>query len=248
MLDRVNFADGALGFRSPCLTDLGVPHLFTTRIGPGRNVSDFCVRAPGGLGAPFLRSALGIAAPVARARQVHGAHVLEVEPPGPAGDREADALVTSARDVVLMVYTADCVPIVVASADGRRVAAIHAGWRGLVAGVVPAALGHFEAPPAVGAIGACLSLERCEMGPEVAEEFIAAGLAEVVHAGRGDRSWVDVRGAARLQLERAGVRRIDVSGGCTWNDARLFHSHRRDVTHGSRDRAGSLGALVAIRR
>ncbi|MHC4894040.1 MAG: laccase domain-containing protein, partial [Planctomycetota bacterium] len=58
---------------------------------------------------------------------------------------------------------------------------------------------------------------------------------------------VDVREAARLQLERAGVHQVDVSDGCTWNDSTLFHSHRRDVTHGARRRAGSLGALIAVR-
>ncbi|MEO0649711.1 MAG: polyphenol oxidase family protein [Planctomycetota bacterium] len=237
---------GAVALRSPKLEALGVPHLFTTRLGPA---GELCVRGCRRGELETVRSGLGAgrAVSVVQARQIHGAAVVEVEFPGPSTVGDADALVTSRPEAALMVYTADCVPVLVASSDGRRVGAIHAGWRGLVQGVIPAAIERFGEAPAAAAIGACLSRERCEMGPEAAEQFVDAGLAEVVGPGPGDRARVDVRAAARLQLERAGVGQIDVSGDCTWNDARLFHSHRRDVTHGSRDRAGSLGALIAIR-
>ena len=266
MLRRFEHRSGAVGLRSALLAELGIPHVFTTRIGPGG--SDLCVRDLDPGARAFLTDALDVPRelPLARARQVHAATALVVGPDGPPGghsrsnagparpaplprgDVDGDALVTSTARAALMVYTADCVPVLVASSDGRRVAAIHAGWRGLVAGVIEAALVHFEGPGAVAAIGACLSRERCEMGPEVAERFVDAGLGAVVHPGPGDRARVDVRQAARLQLERGGVARIDVADGCTWTDQALFHSHRRDVTHGNRARAGSLGALIAVRR
>jgi len=92
------------------------------------------------------------------------------------------------------------------------------------------------------------------MGPEVLEQFERAGLGEAViatdpsapaiEAGRGH---VEIRRAAELQLRAAGVGTVDVSDHCTYAQVGELHSHRRDVTHGSRPRAGRLGALVAPR-
>ncbi len=182
-----------------------------------------------------------------QAKQVHGNAVALFDAGSePMSTPVADALVTSQLDHALIVFTADCVPILLARADGTRVAAVHAGWRGLLAGVIPRTLEHMGAGELVAAIGPCLSLARFEVGPEVAEGFHAAGLGAFVHAGGDARPHIDLRHAARLQLEHAGLPRVDVSDRCTWDDPDLW-SHRRDVTHGTCVRTGRLGALIAPR-
>lgn len=248
MLERVAHADGTIAYRSPALAALGAPHLFTTRVGAhGAQLDlgqlDDATRAT-------LRELAGLApsAPFASLTQIHGARVHEVDAHGPPPGAEGDALVSSWPERALLVYAADCVPVLIASAGGGRVAAVHAGWRGLLAGAIPAALAALGETPAAAAIGPCLSLQFCEMGPEVAEQFERAGLEHVVVRHSGRRPHVDLRAAARLQLERAGCRAIDVSDRCTYRDAAELPSHRRDVTHGGAPRAGRIGALIGCVR
>jgi YfiH family protein len=248
VLTRAVQGSGLVGYRSPRLAALGVPHLFTTRLGGGGR--ELCVGRADDAVWQELRRAAG-AEPRARVvavRQVHGAQVLEVgaEPPPP--EACADALVTAAAQALLLVYTADCVPVLLTAEGGARVAAIHAGWRGLVAGVIPAAVAALGGRPAAAAIGPCLGVERGEMGPEVIEQFEAAELGEAVVRRPGVRDRVDVRRAAQLQLRRAGFLEVDCSDRCTYEHAAEFHSHRRDVTHGQAPRAGRLGALIGVAR
>lgn len=230
-----------VAYRSPSLGALGVPHAFTTRscdldVGPLDPDLEATLRRLAGAAAGAV---------LHDPKQVHGARVLEVTSGARTSGREADALVTARADALLLVRTADCVPVLMASADGGRVAAVHAGWRGLVAGVIPRAAAALGAPARVAAVGPCLSLERFEVGPEVAREFVRAGLAEAVRERAGRRPHVDLRLAATLQLERAGARAIDVSELCTWEAASELYSYRRDVTHGTLARTGRLAALVA---
>jgi hypothetical protein len=246
VLERVERA-GLCGYRSAALAACGVPHLFTTRIGglPAGEIAGDTLA--------HLARAAGVSgtAQLVRLRQVHGASVLDAD--SARGDTlsEADALVATRSDRLLLVVSADCVPLLVASADGRCVAAIHAGWRGLVAGVIPrtlAALGQRGAPASAAAIGPCLSSARFEVGPEVLRAFEDAGLGAAVRGGAsGRRAHIDLRAAALAQLARAGVRAIDVSDRCTYEDAELW-SYRRDVTHGGAPSTGRLGALIAATR
>ncbi len=245
MLQRIVHRSGLVAYRSEELSRIGVPHLFTTRIGIGGHELD--LREPSVDTLDALRECAQVAgsAPLFSLKQVHGALVHELDES--ASGLEGDAWTSDRTDRLALVYTADCVPVLVASADGRRVAAIHAGWRGLVAGVIPAALKRLGACPEAAAIGPCLSLESCEMGPEVAEQFERAGLAAAIHARPRGRPHVDLRLAARLQLERGGCARIDVSDRCTYLDAEELPSHRREVTHGGEPRAGRIGAFIAAR-
>ncbi len=250
LLRRSEHADGCVSYRSPALDELGVPHLFTTRLGVGGGALD-----AGALDREqelwLARAAGAENARLARVHQVHGCGVRRVEADEPDPPEQADALVTERADRLLLVRTADCVPVLVTTADGRRVAAIHAGWRGLVAGVIPRAL-EALAPTRglVAAIGPCLSLARFEVGPEVARAFADAGFAEVVHAGRGPsgRPHVDLRAAARLALARGGATRIDDTDRCTYEHGEELFSYRRDVTHGGASLGGRLGALIAPAR
>jgi len=242
---RFEDEDGFVGYRSPALAALGVPHVFTTR--HGGTGEDFDLGDLGERHLARLRRAAGAeGARVSSLKQVHGDGVVEA---GAALSPElpcADALVSDRPDRLLLVRTADCVPVLIARRDGRRVAAVHAGWRGLVAGVIPRALDALGPGEFVAALGPALSLERFEVGPEVARAFEETGLSAAVSPRSGARPHVDLARAAFLELARGGVREIDSSDLCTWGDDAFF-SYRRDVTHGGRKTTGRQGAAIAAR-
>jgi YfiH family protein len=173
------------------------------------------------------------APPAAWARQVHSARVLAAAA-GECG--EGDALVAGAgegegEDVALAVVSADCVPVLLAGPQG--IAAVHAGWRGLAAGVIPATLAHLSGQAGglarwcawVGpAIGPCCY----EVGDEVAAQVVAASGPEVARAGPGGRPHLDLQAAARRQLAAAGVGEIAVLPVCTRCRAGWLYSFRRE--------------------
>jgi YfiH family protein len=252
VLERFESPDGLFAYRSPELARIGVPHAFTTRAVTTRAGETLA----GELDVGPLDAALtlrlarlagaGEEASAVDLRQVHGAEVREVDG-GPFGtEQRADGLVTRVRGQLLVIRTADCVPVLLARSDGGRVAAVHAGWRGLVAGVIPRALEVLGAGEWAAAIGPCISSARFEVGPEVRAAFEHAGLESAVRSQPMARPHVDLRAAAAIQLERGGVRRIDTSDRCTYEHADEFYSYRRDVSHGTQPRTGRLAALIAI--
>lgn len=164
---------------------------------------------------------------VAALRQVHSARAVAVAGPGFHG--EADALHTTAPDLALSVITADCVPVVVATGD--RLAAIHAGWRGIAAGVVKAGLASFAPGEVAGArawIGPAIGACCYEVGPEVAAAVAEASSPAAVREGPRDRPHLDLRAAVARQLAAAGVPRVDLVGPCTRCEPDLLWSYRRD--------------------
>ena len=188
----------------------------------------------GAAGAPELEGGwLGRDRPQAQMRQVHGATVLA----GRAGAcGEGDALVTSIRGLALSVVTADCVPVLLAADD--RVAAIHAGWRGFVGGVVAAALGGFAEPGGVvawigPAIGACCY----EVGEEVAAPVAARSSAAVRLSGRRGRPHIDLPLAVEIELARLGVGEVRRLAVCTACHPETLESYRRDGAAAGRNRS-----------
>jgi len=234
--------DGLAFYRSPALEALGVPHLFTTRRGAAGAALDLA-RVDGEPGRSVAAAAGAPGAEILRVRQVHGRVVVDADEPLPEPPPEADALCVSRPGRLVAARVADCVPVLLAAPGGRRVAAVHAGWRGLVAGAIPAAL-EALGPCAAAAVGPCLSTARFEVGPEVAALFRAAGLEEAVLEVEGARPRVDLRRAAELQLARAGVPAIDTTDRCTFEHADEFYSHRRDVTHGGRPSTGRMAGVI----
>jgi len=163
--------------------------------------------------------------------QVHGASVLRARDLRP--DSQADVLWLHRDDGpgVVGVLTADCVPVLLADAAHRVVAAVHSGWRGTVAGVVPAAVNALAAigvePASLRvAIGPCIEWPAFEVGPEVAAHFPER---HVRRAGLS-RPHVDLVGVVREQLEEAGVlfSCIERVGGCTHAQPHRYFSYRRD--------------------
>ncbi len=166
--------------------------------------------------------------------QVHGAAVVEVGHASGGGRfagamdavAEADGLVTAAPGVALAVQAADCVPVLAWRNDGSRVLAIHAGWRGLVAGIVgtgAGALGESHAVHAV--IGPCVG--SCCYPVEAA---LRERMADLFGADVVQGSAVDLRSAARRALVAAGIRDDAIAdvAGCTSCEGDQFFSYRRD--------------------
>jgi len=199
-----------------------------------------------------LCGALAVPA-IAQAKQVHGARAVEATEVAGA---EADAIVARAPTslgsprAAAGVRVADCVPILLGDEASGAVAAIHAGWRGVVAGVVRAGIvrlvgpigGVAGAPPegleravagtVVAAVGPCIGACCFEVGVDVADsiERACGGSAGVVVRRDGAKAFVDLRAAVRVQLAALGVSpaRIDDVGGCTKHEPIRFHSFRRD--------------------
>jgi polyphenol oxidase len=168
---------------------------------------------------------------LALVRQVHGADVLEA-PPGCSGVQgEGDGLVARDPGVVCGVLTADCVPVLLEGRGG--VAGLHAGWRGLVAGVLQRGV-ESVGPVTAAWIGPSIRACCYEVGDDVFEAFLRAGLPVA-----GPRS-VDPSDAARVVLERAGVTNIAWSDACTSCNPNYF-SYRRD---GETGRQGSFVSLL----
>lgn len=168
--------------------------------------------------------------PTATVRQVHSDRVVFADKPGVHG--EADALVTNLPGFALAIRTADCVPIMIADPAHHAIAAVHVGWRGTVAEILPKALAdmskRYDTVPAdvLVAIGPAIGLCCFEVGPEVAVQF----------GQPAKKTHVDLVDANRQQAMRAGVpgSRISVLGRCTRCETTLFHSYRRDKEQSGR--------------
>lgn len=180
-----------------------------------------------------LKSSLSLPAEPCWLEQVHGNRVLDLDR-GDAGP--ADAAVTSSSGRVLAVMTADCLPVLMATKDGQRIAVAHAGWRGLAGGVVEAALGAIGARPTeiLAWLGPAIGVDAFEVGDEVRAAFVGtdpeAGRAFTQNP-RG-RWQADLHALGRRALERNGVRHIFGGPVCTFGDAARFFSHRREAPCG----------------
>lgn len=158
----------------------------------------------------------------------------------PFAPHEADGAWTERRGIVLAVLTADCLPVVITDAAGARVAVVHAGWRGLVGGVLDSALGAFPAGAALHAwLGPAIGPRAFEVGAEVREAFVARDAAHAgafVPTGAPGKFLADLYALARGELRRERGDVVNVSGGdrCTLSESAYFHSHRRDGTHSGR--------------
>lgn len=263
---RLREVDGRTVLVSQRLADLGIPHGFGTRLGgfargavPGATMTAGPGEAPEVVHRNWrqLLEVVGLeGATLALLRQVHGVEVVAAVPEAawpPHQAPEADGHETTEPGVALGVVTADCVPVFMAfrgqGARPWRVAALHAGWRGVVEGIVSRFLGRQPGPPVAVALGPHIRQDRFEVGPELGPRFASALAATgveapgVVRQGRGDRLLVDLEALLLAQLEAAGVARGDVETGapCTYSEDRLFYSYRRDGPG-----RGSLGHVIGV--
>jgi YfiH family protein len=183
------------------------------------------------------------------AQQVHGAGLARV------GDRragsgfgghedaipEADALAVTRDRLPVAILVADCLPIALASAPEGRLVAVHAGWRGVAAGILDRAVQEFDRPSEVlAAIGPAIGPCHYEVGDEVALAVAAGSPAGVITERRDGRLFLDLPGTAVRALRAAGVQSIERAGLCTVDEPRRFYSHRRDGGTGRQ-------AMIAMR-
>lgn len=169
-------------------------------------------------GLPFLDGQ-----PSVRLDQVHGDHVAEVASPGVI--QACDGARTRVPGLVLTVRTADCIPVLLASTEG--IALLHAGWRGLAAGILENGVRGFQDPSTVHAVlGPAIGPCCYEVGPEVAARFPSGALSP----GRGKRPHLDLVAAARLRLGTSGVKATAIHAApfCT-----RCHQHRLASSRGS---------------
>lgn len=252
---RERTIDGVTFLECTPLRDAGFVHAFSTRHS-GESAEPFDsldLQRPGA--APERRDelerntrrfldAIGLAgAGMADAQQVHGKLVLEPTSGGLCG--AGDALVVDAHGPAIGVRSADCVTLLLGDLATGRAAAVHAGWRGIVAGVVGAAIRSMAARGSrhadmIAAVGPSISAARFEVGPEVVSAFVAADLGECAMPTAGAKAFADLEKAVCLQIAREGLpaTSIHACGCCTAAEPARFFSHRRD--------AGLTGRMLSV--
>ncbi|MDY6982974.1 MAG: peptidoglycan editing factor PgeF [Pseudomonadota bacterium] len=212
------------------------------------NLAQHCGDAPADVNANrmlllnHLRAETGVAVPgVQWLSQVHGTRVFH------AGERalpapQADAAYASDSPLAIAVMTADCLPVLFASNDGREIAVAHAGWRGLLNGVLEATLASFHAAPdAVSAwLGPAIGPCHFEVGAEVRTAFLArakpadhaATYAAFVAAARDGKWLADLYALARIRLRAAGLVSMHGDALCTVCHSDRFYSYRKQPVTG----------------
>ncbi|WP_434571748.1 peptidoglycan editing factor PgeF [Pseudomonas sp. Z3-8] len=176
-------------------------------------------------------------------QQVHGIEVVEADP---AEVAVADASWTATPGIACAAMTADCLPVLFCNRAGTRVAAAHAGWRGLANGVLEATLDRLQVPAEeiLAWLGPAIGPQAFEVGPEVREVFVAQ-LPESQQAfmpsHNAGKFLADIYALARLRLAARGVTAVYGGGLCTVTDPRFF-SYRRSA------RTGRFASLIWLER
>lgn len=196
----------------------------------------------------LLRAGLRLPAEPLWMEQVHGVRVLDLDvdqthrAAATAGIPRADAAVTRSAGHVCVVQVADCLPVLFAARDGSAVAAAHAGWRGLAAGVLEATVATLAVEPArlLAWVGPGIGAAHFEVGEEVRNAFLAhGGNAADAFLGNPRGRWqCDLVALARARLAALGLTASFGGDWCTYADAARFFSYRRD------GRCGRMAALI----
>ncbi|MGB7934044.1 MAG: peptidoglycan editing factor PgeF [Gammaproteobacteria bacterium] len=181
-----------------------------------------------------LRQAMQLPAIPAWLQQVHGVQVVNAA--GVTTPVAADAAYALEPGVVCAVLTADCLPVLLCDRGGCAVAAAHAGWRGLAAGVIEQTISTMPVPGGelMAWLGPAISAEAYVVGEEVRETFVSHDpAAETAFRPAADAGWhADLYRLARQRLRSQGVTAVHGGGFCTWQDPVHFYSYRRDGVTG----------------
>ncbi|MHB8550198.1 MAG: peptidoglycan editing factor PgeF [Acidiferrobacterales bacterium] len=192
----------------------------------------------------WLRALLNLPAEPAWLQQVHGTRVIHARQAGE--NIAADGSYADGPELVCAVLTADCLPVFLCDMPGTRIAVLHAGWRGLAAGIIESGIAALAIAPAslMAWLGPAIGPAAFEVGPEVREAFSGHdGAARIFFAeSQGGRLHADLYGLARMRLARAGVGQVYGGGFCTVNDPDRFYSYRRDGA------CGRMASLIWLER
>lgn len=231
----------------------GVRAAFTTRVGgvsappcDSFNLAAHVGDAPADVAAnrAALRTVLALPAEPVWLTQVHGAAVLDLDAParGTASPATADSAICRTSQRVCVVMVADCLPVLFASRDGSRVAAAHAGWRGLAGGVLEATVAALgvAGQDLVAWLGPAISAPNFEVGEEVRAAFVDrdTGAAALFASNAHGRWQADLAGLARRRLAALGISEFAGGSWCTFADRERFFSYRRD------GKGGRMAALI----
>ena len=166
--------------------------------------------------------------------QVHGCDIVEL---GDSGDHalQADAVIARTKNRVCAVLTADCLPVLLCTEDGRAIAAIHAGWRGLLNGIIEKTVAKLAPADTVLAwLGPAIGPASFEVGIEVREAFVSKQpvMQQAFREVDETHYLADLYALARIRLVQNGVKRIYGGEHCTYNEADNFYSYRREPVTG----------------
>ena len=175
--------------------------------------------------------------------QIHSNTVIKMDASTRLTSPEADGSYTHVPGIVCAVLTADCLPILLCDAHGQEVAALHAGWRGLLAGIIDRGVTCFKAKPSeiYAWLGPAIGPKAFEVGPEVFDAFTQTyrEQAEAFIPSDQPRHYLlDIYALARLYLARAGVKQVYGGEFCTYSDPARFYSYRRE------GKTGRMASLI----
>jgi len=173
-------------------------------------------------------------------KQVHGAHICDAE--SSDEQSEADGIVTSTPNIVCGIMTADCLAILMCDSLGQRVAAIHAGWRGLHRGILERAVRHFDdlQSDIYAVIGPSISQKHYEVDHDFFERFVQknAQYERCFIQSQEKKYFANLQEIASIQLAEYGVKDVANTNLCTYTHSDRFYSHRREQP------TGRTGALI----
>jgi len=175
--------------------------------------------------------------------QTHSNRVVSL----PTVDTTADAAFSTSKSQFCAVMTADCVPILLCDKQGRAVAAVHAGWKGLETNIIKNAVSYFNCPSKeiIAWIGPAISQACYEVDADVAGLFRHIRGAVTPSSNHG-KYLLNLPGIAQAQLEQAGVENITQSHLCTYSNEHRFYSHRR-ATHQQKRTTGRMVSVIGMR-
>lgn len=175
--------------------------------------------------------------------QQHSAQVQQADAYDP--NAPADAIISQQPHQVCVVMTADCLPVLFCDTAGQQVAAAHAGWRGLAAGVLEATVRQMRAPPdqIMAWLGPCIGPQAFAVGEELRQLFVQQDAqAAQAFTQRDGQLFADLVALARMRLQAIGMRQIDAANLCTHTQAQQFFSYRRD------GQCGRMATLIWLDR
>lgn len=187
-------------------------------------------------------------------KQAHTAKAIIVDGPmSVAQAPEADAIVTATPGLVITALAADCAPILIGDPKANVIAAVHAGWRGAVTGVMEAAIKSMQTLGAspenmIAAIGPCISKDSFEVGPDFEKAFldISPWCANLFEDGEGDRLKFDLKQYAVSRLIRAGVGKCEAIEDDTVSQPEKYFSFRRSKTEGASDYGRNASSIMLV--
>ncbi|MCH8347413.1 MAG: peptidoglycan editing factor PgeF [Proteobacteria bacterium] len=248
-------------YRSPDIPSGEIPHGFFTRhggvsagfyqslnCGPGSDDKKAAVVENRRRASRHLAGGEG---PLATLHQIHSAKVVVAAQPFPLDNLpKADALVSTTKGLVIGVLTADCAPILFADAKAGVIAAAHAGWRGLLTGILENTIGAMETLGAdrkniTAVIGPCIAQASYQVGRDFYHSFISAdpGYGDFFSPGKKDRRFFDLEGFVKMRLQAAGLEGVGVLSHDTYRDDREFFSYRRTCHKKEADYGRQLSAI-----